>query len=132
MEYRKIEVSQKELEERQIEQWKEENTFQRSLQIRKAAKPFVFYEGPPTANGLPGIHHVLARTIKDIVCRYKTMRGYYVERKGGWDTHGLPVEREVEQQLGINTKKEIEKLGIEKFNKACKESVFKYLSLIHI
>ncbi|HBE76911.1 MAG TPA: hypothetical protein DDW65_03900, partial [Firmicutes bacterium] len=81
---------------------------------------YIFYEGPPTANGKPGIHHVLARTLKDTICRYKTMQGYQVHRKAGWDTHGLPVEIEVEKQLGISSKPEIEAYGIEAFNKKCR------------
>ena len=94
---------------------------------RSAGRPdFVFYEGPPTANGEPGIHHVISRTIKDLVCRYKTMQGYRVERKAGWDTHGLPVELEVEKELGLNSKPKIEEYGIEKFNAKCRESVFRY------
>src|SRR3989304_10074781 len=90
-------------------------------------KDFVFYEGPPTANGKPGVHHVISRVFKDIIPRFKTMQGYHVDRKGGWDTHGLPVELEVEKNLGISGKPEIEKYGVEKFNKKCRESVFKYV-----
>src|SRR4030042_5833979 len=90
--------------------WKEEDTFKKSLEIRRGCKPFIFYEGPPSANGIPGIHHVIARAIKDIFCRYKTMQGYLVERKAGWDTHGLPVELSVESLLGITT----EDIGTEK------------------
>jgi isoleucyl-tRNA synthetase len=108
--------------------WDSNSIFKKSLERRVNAPRFVFYEGPPTANGLPHIGHALARTIKDTICRYKTMKGYLVERKAGWDTHGLPVELEVEKSLGINTKDEIEKLGIEKFNAECKRSVFKYKS----
>ena len=89
----------------------------------------MFFEGPPTANGKPGIHHVIARTLKDYVCRYKTMQGYQVKRKAGWDTHGLPVEIEVEKRLGLNDKTEIESYGIEAFNKKCRESVFEYEGL---
>src|SRR5436190_17627420 len=88
--------------------------------------PFVFFEGPPTANGRPGIHHVFSRTIKDLVCRYQTMLGHGVTRIAGWDTHGLPVEIEVEKQLRINGKKEIEAYGVERFNQLCRESVFTY------
>ena len=106
--------------------WKEKSIFQKSLELRKDEKEFVFYEGPPTANGRPGIHHVISRTVKDIVCRYKSMKGFLVRRKAGWDTHGLPVEIEVEKQLHINGKEEIEKYGVENFNKKCKESVFNY------
>lgn len=114
------------LEEKVLKFWKENNIFEKTLKLRQKAPKFVFYEGPPTANGKPGIHHVLARSFKDIVLRYKTMRGYYVPRKAGWDTHGLPVELEVEKELGFNSKTEIEKFGIAKFNQKCKESVWKY------
>ncbi|HKV32027.1 MAG TPA: isoleucine--tRNA ligase [Candidatus Dormibacteraeota bacterium] len=107
--------------------WKERDIFHKSLRQREGKPPFVFYEGPPTANNLPGIHHVLARALKDLFPRYKTMRGFYVERKAGWDTHGLPVEIEVEKQLKFTSKQDIEKFGIEAFNKLCRESVFKYI-----
>ncbi|MDP3962873.1 MAG: class I tRNA ligase family protein [bacterium] len=116
----------KELEEKVLERWRKEKTFAKSLENRKDAEPFVFYEGPPTANGRPGIHHVLARAFKDVICRYKTMAGFYVARKAGWDTHGLPVELEVEKQLGLKSKKDIEAYGIAAFNKKCKESVWTY------
>ena len=115
------------LEEKILKFWKENDVFGKSLESRKGKKPFVFYEGPPTANGKPGIHHVLARAFKDLFPRYKTMQGFYCERKGGWDTHGLPVELEVEKALGISGKKQIEEYGIAKFNQKCKESVFKYV-----
>jgi isoleucyl-tRNA synthetase len=108
--------------------WEENDIFRKSIDIRNSAPRFIFYEGPPTANGLPHTGHALSRTIKDTVCRYKTMRGCLVERKAGWDTHGLPVELEVERELGIKTKDEIEKFGIAEFNKKCRESVFKYKS----
>ena len=88
--------------------WKRENIFEKSITIREGAQPFVFFEGPPSANGLPGIHHVMARAIKDIFCRYKTQKGYKVDRKAGWDTHGLPIELGVEKELGI-TKEDIGK-----------------------
>jgi isoleucyl-tRNA synthetase len=120
------EYSPNQLEERILEHWKENDTFLESLKRRKDAPPFIFVEGPPTANGLPGIHHVLARAMKDTFCRYKHMSGYLVKRKGGWDTHGLPVELEVEKELNINSKREIEEYGIERFNQKCKESVFRY------
>src|SRR5690606_5619173 len=107
--------------------WKEHNIFQRTMTEREGRKSYVFYEGPPTANGRPGTHHVLARAFKDMFPRYKTMRGYYVLRKGGWDTHGLPVEIEVEKELGLNHKREIEEYGIDRFNAKCKESVFRYI-----
>ena len=106
--------------------WKSNNIFQKSLARRKKSSNFVFYEGPPTANGSPGIHHVLGRAYKDIICRFKTMQGFYVRRRAGWDTHGLPVELEVERKLGLKSKQDIEKYGIAKFNKACKASVFQY------
>ena len=106
--------------------WAEHDIFRKSITERAGSKPFVFFEGPPTANGKPGIHHVISRTIKDTVCRYKTMRGFPVARKAGWDTHGLPVEIEVERELGLQTKAAIETYGVEKFNQQCKESVFRY------
>ncbi len=109
--------------------WKGIDLLNESINTRDENKPFVFYEGPPTANGKPGIHHVMARTLKDLTCRYKTMQGYRVKRKAGWDTHGLPVEIEVEKQLGLENKHEIEDYGIEEFNKKCRESVFKYEGL---
>jgi isoleucyl-tRNA synthetase len=107
--------------------WKEHDVFHKSLKQREGKPPFVFYEGPPTANNLPGIHHVLSRALKDLFPRYKTMRGHYVERKAGWDTHGLPVEIEVEKQLKFTGKQDIEKFGIEAFNKLCRENVFEYI-----
>jgi isoleucyl-tRNA synthetase len=109
--------------------WKENDVFAKSVETRDPKKPFSFYEGPPTANGKPGIHHVMARTLKDLVCRYKTMKGYRVARKAGWDTHGLPVEIEVEKALGIKNKSEIPEFGVEKYNAACRESVFRYKDL---
>ncbi|MBI4857129.1 MAG: isoleucine--tRNA ligase [Acetobacterium woodii] len=109
-------------------QWEAMNLLQKTIDNREGKENFVFYEGPPTANGRPGIHHVLARTLKDTVCKYKVMDGYRVLRKGGWDTHGLPVEIEVEKQLGLSSKPEIEAYGIDKFNEKCKESVFNYES----
>lgn len=109
--------------------WKKDNTFQKSVETREGKETFIFYEGPPTANGKPGIHHVLARTIKDFFCRYKTMTGFQVHRKAGWDTHGLPVELEVEKELGLDGKTEVIDFGIEVFNQKCRDSVFKYLDL---
>ena len=109
--------------------WKDNDVFNKSVETRDPKKPFSFYEGPPTANGKPGIHHVMARTLKDLVCRYKTMKGYRVARKAGWDTHGLPVEIEVEKALGIKSKSEIPAFGVEKYNAACRESVFRYKDL---
>ena len=109
--------------------WEEHKTFEKSVEIRKEHKPFIFYEGPPSANGTPGIHHVMARAIKDIFCRYKTMKGFLVERKAGWDTHGLPVEISVEKSLGI-TKEDIgTKISVEDYNKACRKEVMKYKDL---
>ncbi len=111
-----------------LERWRERDVFAESLRLRKDAERWVFYEGPPTANGPPGSHHVLSRVFKDIYPRFQTMRGYLVERKGGWDCHGLPVEIAVEQKLGISSKAEIEeKIGIERFNAECRESVFTFL-----
>jgi isoleucyl-tRNA synthetase len=115
-----------ESEARILRFWEEIGAFEEGLKRREGAPAFVFYEGPPTANGLPGVHHVLSRTLKDIVCRYKSMRGYYVARKGGWDTHGLPVEIEVERELGISGKNGIEAFGIAEFNARCKSSVLRY------
>ncbi len=115
------------LEEEVLRRWRERDVFAQSLRMRADAEPWVFYEGPPTANGRPGSHHVLSRVFKDIYPRYKTMRGHRVERKGGWDCHGLPVEIAVEQQLGISSKAEIEQFGIERFNARCRESVFEFL-----
>ncbi|MEJ2594688.1 MAG: isoleucine--tRNA ligase, partial [bacterium] len=109
--------------------WEEDDTFRKSLDIRKGNKPFVFYEGPPSANGAPGIHHVISRTIKDLFCRYQTLKGRYVERKAGWDTHGLPVEISVETSLGI-TKEDIgKKISVEEYNKACRKEVLRYKDL---
>jgi isoleucyl-tRNA synthetase len=115
------------LEERVLERWREADVFERSLANRSGAETWSFYEGPPTANGRPGSHHVLARVFKDVYPRYKTMRGYRVPRKAGWDCHGLPVELEVEKQLGISSKQEIEEFGIAEFNQRCRESVFEYV-----
>jgi isoleucyl-tRNA synthetase len=115
------------LEEEVLQRWRERDVFRESLRRREGAQPWVFYEGPPTANGRPGAHHVLARAFKDIYPRFKAMRGFLVERKGGWDCHGLPVEIAVQQQLGIDNKHEIEAYGIAEFNQRCRESVFEYL-----
>ena len=108
-------------------QWRENDVFAESLRRREGAPEWVFYEGPPTANGRPGIHHVWARTFKDLYPRFQTMRGHYVARKGGWDCHGLPVEIEVEKELGITNKHEIEEFGIDRFNQRCRESVLRYV-----
>src|SRR2546425_900837 len=121
-------VSFPDLEKQLMARWKEEETFQRSLDMRQGQKRFVFYEGPPTANGKPATHHILARAFKDLFGRYKTMKGFYVERKAGWDTHGLPVEIEVEKKLNISGKFEIEnEIGVEKFNELCRQSVYEYV-----
>ncbi len=114
------------MEQEILEAWREEEIFEKSVAQRESGPRFVFYEGPPTANGLPHPGHVLTRAMKDVVLRYKTMNGYHVPRKAGWDTHGLPVELEVEKQLEISGKPEIEKYGVEEFVQKCKESVFKY------
>jgi isoleucyl-tRNA synthetase len=116
-----------ELEERVLGRWRETDVFRRSLENRREAEVWSFYEGPPTANGRPGSHHVLSRVFKDVFPRYRTMRGYRVPRKAGWDCHGLPVELEVEKQLGISSKQEIEAYGIAEFNQRCRESVFAYV-----
>ena len=125
-------LSEKPIAEVQLEQvkrWKEEDLLGKCVSTREGMPAFNFYEGPPTANGKPGIHHVMARTLKDSVNRYKTMQGFQVHRKAGWDTHGLPVEIEVEKQLGFEGKENIEKYGIREFNEKCRESVFTYLDM---
>jgi isoleucyl-tRNA synthetase len=114
------------LEDEVLERWQKEGTFRQSLEKTAGGQPFVFFEGPPTANGRPGIHHVLSRTIKDTVARFRTMQGRWVPRMAGWDTHGLPVEIEAEKKLGISGKREIEALGIARFNEVCRESVLTY------
>ena len=115
-----------ELEEEVLGRWQAEDTFRLSLEQTREGKPFVFYEGPPTANGRPGIHHMFSRTIKDTVARFRTMQGRYVPRIAGWDTHGLPVEIEAEKKLGISGKRQIEEIGIARFNEVCRESVLTY------
>lgn len=125
-------LSEKPIAQVQIEQadlWDEEDLLHKCVTTRAGNPSFIFYEGPPTANGKPGIHHVIARTLKDSVCRYKTMQGFEVKRKAGWDTHGLPVEIEVERQLSMNGKQDIEEYGIKEFNEKCRESVFTYESM---
>ena len=107
--------------------WRERDIFAESLRMRAGAPSWTFYEGPPTTNGPPGVHHVLSRVFKDIYPRYRTMRGNFVARKGGWDCHGLPVEIAVEKELGIGHKSEIEQYGIARFNERCREAVFSYL-----
>jgi isoleucyl-tRNA synthetase len=116
-----------ELEQAMLERWRERDVFHESVRRREGAEPFVFYEGPPTANGRPGSHHVLARVFKDVFPRYQTMRGRLVHRKAGWDCHGLPVELEVEKELGFAHKRDIEDYGIDKFNARCRESVLRYI-----
>ncbi len=116
------------VEEAVLKYWKENGIPEKSISQREGAPRFIFYEGPPTANGRPGLHHVVARMLKDVVCRYKTMQGFQVHRKAGWDTHGLPVEIEVEKKLGLSSKPEIEEYGIEEFCRCCNESVFSYLT----
>jgi isoleucyl-tRNA synthetase len=114
------------IEKEILERWEREQAFQKSVEVRAGAKPFVFYEGPPSANGMPGIHHVISRTLKDLVCRYKTMQGFKVQRKGGWDTHGLPIELGVEKELGI-TKEDIgKKISVAEYNQKCREAVLRY------
>jgi len=114
------------IEKEILQHWQQTNAFEKSISIREGKTPFVFYEGPPSANGMPGIHHVISRTLKDLVCRYKTMQGFQVKRKGGWDTHGLPVELGVEKELGI-TKEDIgKKISVEDYNQKCREAVLRY------
>jgi len=120
-------VNLPQMEEKILRLWKDNNVFERSVTARQGAPRFTLYEGPPTANGSPGIHHVLSRIFKDIIPRYKAMKGYYTPRIAGWDTHGLPVELEVERELGFSGKAQIEEYGIDKFNARCRESVFSYL-----
>ncbi|QJB41306.1 isoleucine--tRNA ligase [Chitinophaga oryzae] len=123
-EYNQLNLPQ--IEKDILQQWELQQAFEKSVEVRDGATPFVFYEGPPSANGLPGIHHVISRTLKDLVCRYKTMKGFQVKRKGGWDTHGLPVELGVEKSLGI-TKKDIgTKISIAEYNETCRKEVLKY------
>ncbi|MDH4157344.1 MAG: isoleucine--tRNA ligase, partial [candidate division Zixibacteria bacterium] len=116
-----------EAEKKILQFWEQESIFEKAKEMAKDRPHFVFYEGPPTANGRPGIHHVISRTVKDLVCRYKTMRGFRVDRKAGWDTHGLPVEIEVEKALKLDSKNKVIEYGITRFNEQCKKSVFKYL-----
>jgi len=116
-----------ELENEILGLWNRIGAFKKSVEQRPQDKPFVFYEGPPTANGRPGFHHALARAFKDLIPRYKTMQGYRVERKGGWDCHGLPVELEVEKELGLSGKNDVEEYGVEEFNRLCRESVYRYV-----
>ena len=118
----KLNITQ--VEEAVLRMWKIRHIFAKSEEQRRGKPEYVFYEGPPTANGLPGVHHVLARAFKDIFPLYKTMQGHHVIRRGGWDTHGLPVEIEVEKRLGFNSKSQIEEYGIGPFNELCRQSAF--------
>jgi isoleucyl-tRNA synthetase len=123
-EYKKLDFPA--FEEEVLKFWNENKIFEKSVSNRDGAKSFVFYEGPPSANGMPGIHHVMSRTVKDIFCRYNTLKGFQVKRKAGWDTHGLPVELQVEKTLGI-TKEDIgKKISVAEYNEACKKDVMKY------
>ena len=123
-EYKKLDLV--EINRSVLEKWKAEQCFENTLKAREGAKKFVFFEGPPSANGMPGIHHVMARAIKDAFCRFKTQSGYLVQRKAGWDTHGLPVELGVEKMLGI-TKEDIgKKISVDDYNSACRKEVMKY------
>ena len=126
-EYKGLDLSQ--INREILEQWDRNDAFHQSITTREGHPTFVFYEGPPSANGTPGIHHVMARTIKDIVCRYKTQQGFLVHRKAGWDTHGLPVELGVEKKLGI-TKEDIgTKISIEEYNRICRREVMTYTDM---
>ncbi|MEO0790645.1 MAG: class I tRNA ligase family protein, partial [Bacteroidota bacterium] len=126
-EYKKLNLP--EIDQEILDFWEKENIFDRSIAERDPQNSYVFYEGPPSANGLPGIHHVMARTIKDLFCRFQTLKGKRVERKGGWDTHGLPIELSVEKELGI-TKEDIgTKISVEDYNKACRETVMRYKNI---
>ena len=118
--------SANDIEQEVLARWTKDRVFERTQEIKPNQQRYVFFEGPPTANGRPGIHHVFSRTIKDLFCRHRAMKGFFVLRKAGWDTHGLPVEIEVEKQLGISGKQDIEAIGVEKFNQLCRESVWKY------
>ena len=127
--YRPVDTAQSfpELEQKVLERWRERDVFHESIRRREGAEPFIFYEGPPTANGRPGSHHVLSRVFKDVFPRYKTMQGHYVPRKAGWDCHGLPVELEIEKELGFHNKHDIERFGVAEFNARCRESVLRYI-----
>lgn len=125
MKFKKLEQgSINSIETKYSEYWEKMDILEKTIKNRKGRENFVFYDGPATANGMPGIHHMMAKLLKDTVCKYKTMKGYRVVRKVGWDTHGLPVEVQVEKQLGFNDKSDIEKYGIEEFNQKCRESVW--------
>ncbi|HKJ01429.1 MAG TPA: class I tRNA ligase family protein, partial [Longimicrobiales bacterium] len=126
MRYPELPKTLLQVEEETLKKWREEDLFRRTLEANAEGEPFVFYEGPPTANGRPGLHHIISRTIKDLVCRHRSLEGRSVTRIAGWDTHGLPVEIEAEKKLGISGKPEIEALGIAEFNQVCRDSVFTY------
>src|SRR5699024_6599598 len=123
-EYKKLDLPK--VAEEILSYWKEHNIFEKSISTREGKEPFIFFEGPPSANGLPGIHHVMARSIKDIFCRYKTQKGFQVSRKAGWDSHGLPIEMEVEKELGITKEYIGTKISVEDYNAACKKAVMRY------
>jgi len=126
-EYKGLDLA--EINKEVLKEWEANKTFEKSLSIREESPSFVFYEGPPSANGMPGIHHVMSRTIKDIICRFKTQKGFFVQRKAGWDTHGLPVELGVEKALGI-TKEDIGKsISVAEYNEACRKDVMKYTDM---
>src|SRR4249919_2253872 len=114
------------IEQEVLAKWAEKQAFEKSVDLREGNQPFVFYEGPPSANGMPGIHHAISRTLKDLVCRYKTMQGFQVKRKGGWDTHGLPIELGVEKELGISKEDIGVKISVEEYNQKCREAVLRY------
>ena len=126
MEFEKLEKGTvSEVEKRYIDFWEREKIFQKSIDTKEKGKKYVFYDGPATANGHPGLHHMLAKFLKDSFCKYETMKGNRVVRKVGWDTHGLPVELQVEKELGFSDKKDIESYGIGEFNQKCRENVWK-------
>jgi len=130
--YKKVELGKDGfvgMERKVADEWKKNDIINKNLNLNKGARYFTFYDGPPTANGMPHAGHILTRVMKDIIPRYKVMQGYRVIRKAGWDTHGLPVELEIEKKLGISGKQQIEDYGVEKFTKECKESVFKYIHI---
>ena len=119
-------VSYPQIAEEVLKFWADQQIFEKSVTEREGAETFTFYEGPPSANGTPGIHHVMARTVKDIFCRYKTQKGYQVKRKGGWDTHGLPVELQVEKELGIKKDDIGKTISVAEYNQKCKETVMRF------
>ena len=128
--YKKVELNEKGfvgMEQEVYKNWQDKNIIEKNLNLNEGKRYFTFYDGPPTANGMPHAGHIITRVMKDIIPRYKVMQGYRVVRKAGWDTHGLPVELEIEKKLGISGKEQIEEYGVEPFIKECKESVFKYV-----